>query len=225
MTRRTNARLAGLAFLAYIVFAMSGMVLGGRASAGDTPAARLASIAAHAGQARLGVILELLGVFCAFVLAVTLFAITRDEDPDLALLAAVFRVAEGVTGAVSLDAAAERIWLATHGGELDAATRDALATAHFGIPQGMGTGATCFAVGSTIFAWLLLRGRIVPAPLAWIGVAGSLAAVVVLPLRQLGAIGGPLTNLIWAPLLVFEVWLAIHFLVKGAAVPARTRAA
>jgi hypothetical protein len=225
MTRRTNARLAGIAFLLYIVAAMSGMVLGGKASAGDTPEAKLASIAAHAGQARAGWLLELVGVFCAFVLAITLWAITRDEDADLALLAAVLRVAEGVTGAVALDAGVERIWLATHAGELDAATRDALATAQFGIPQGMGIGATCFAVASTIFAWLLLRGRIVPAALAWIGVIGSLAAVVVLPLRQVGFIGGPLTNLVWAPLLVFEVWLAIHFLVKGAAVPARTRAA
>jgi hypothetical protein len=162
----------------------------------------------------------MVGVFCAFVLAVTLWAITRDEDRDLSLLAAALRVAEGVTGAVSLDAAAERIWLATHGSGMDAATRDALATARLGIPDAMGLGATCFAVASTIFAWLLLRGRIVPSVLAWIGIAGSLAAVVVLPLRQVGFIGGPLTNVIWAPLLVFEVWLGIHLIVKGAAAPA-----
>jgi len=225
MTLRTNARLAGIAFLVYIVAAMSGMILGGRASAGDTPAARLASLAAHASQARAGLLLETVGVFCAFLLAVTMWAITRDEDPDLALLAAVLRVAEGVTGAVAMDAGAERIWLATHSGELSAATRDTLAAVRFGAPDPMGMGATCFAVASTIFAWLLLRGRIVPVVLAWIGVAGSLAAVIVLPLRQVGFIGGPLTNLIWAPLLVFEVWLAIHFLVKGAAVPVRRRAA
>lgn len=224
MTRRTNARLAGLAFLLYIAAAMSGMMMGGAASAGDTPPAKLASLAAHAAAARAGWFLELVGVFCAFVLAVTLWAITRDEDPDLALLAAVLRVAEGVTGAVSLDAAAQRIWLATHAGELDAATRDALATARFGMPDGMGLGATCFAVASTIFAWLLLRGRMIPSVLAWIGVVGSLAAAVVLPLRQVGVIGGPLTNLIWPPLLVFEGWLGIHFLVKGAASPARRAA-
>jgi hypothetical protein len=222
MTRRTNARLAGIAFLLYIGAAMSGMILGARGSAGDTPAARLASIAAHAGQMRAGLLLEMVGVFCAFVLAVTLWAITRDEDPDLSLLAAVLRVAEGVTGAVALDAAAERIRLATHAGELDAATRDALTAARLGMPDAMGIGATCFAVASTIFAWLLLRGRIVPPVLAWIGVAGSLAAAVVLPLRQVGFIGGPLTNVVWAPLLVFEVWLGIHLIVKGAAVPPRS---
>jgi hypothetical protein len=46
-----------------------------------------------------------------------------------------------------------------------------------------------------------------------------------LPLRQIGFIGGPLTNVVWAPLLVFEVWLGIHLIVKGAAVPVRAREA
>ena len=225
MTRRTNARLAGLAFLVYIAAAMSGMILGGRASAGATPVAKLASLAAHADQARAGLLLEMVGVFCAFVLAVTLWAITRDEDPDLSMLAAVLRVAEGVTGAVAMDAGAERIWLATHAGQLDAATRDTLAAARFGITDAMGIGATCFAVASTIFAWLLLRGRIVPVALAWIGVVGSLAAVVMLPFRQVGFIVGSWTNVVWLPLLVFEVWLGIHFIVKGAAVPIGRRAA
>lgn len=224
MTVRTNARVAGIAFLLYIGAAMGGMIVGGRASAGANPAARLASIAAHAGEMRLALVLELVGCFCAFVLAVTLWAITRDADPDLALLGAVFRVAEGVTGAVTLDAAAERIWLATRGAGLDPAMRDTLAAMKFGIPQGMGIGATCFAVGSTIFAWLLLRGRIVSAALGWIGVIGSVAAAVVLPLRLVGLLDTPLANLVWAPLLVFEVWLAIHFLWKGAAAPARRAA-
>src|SRR4029453_16670913 len=150
MTLRTNARLAGIAFLVYIVAAMSGFIISGRASAGDTAAAKLASIAAHAGQMRLSFILILIGCFCALILAVTLLAITRDVDPDLALLAAVCRVTEGVTGAVTLDAAAERIWLAAHAGTLDAATRDTLAAMHFGVPDLMGVGATFFSVGSTI---------------------------------------------------------------------------
>jgi hypothetical protein len=221
MTLRTSSRVAGFAFLVYIAAAMTGTILGGSASSGDTPAARLAGLAAHLDQARLAWILELVGCFCAFVLAVTLWSITRDEDPDVALLAAVFRVAEGVAGAVALDAGAERLWLAKHAGELDAGTRDTLAAAHLGMRQGMGIGAACFAVGSTLFAWLLLRGRIVPVSLAWIGVAGSLAAVVILPLRQVGVIGGPLTNIVWAPLLVFEVWLALWLIVKGAAPSAR----
>src|SRR5262249_55894972 len=135
MKLRTSSRVAGFAFLLYIAAALSGTILGGGASAGDTPAAILASVAAPAGQApqrRLAWTLEWVCCLCAVVLAVRLWAITRAEAPDLARLAAVFGVAEGAGGAVALDAAAERLWLATHAAELDAATRDTLAAVHFG---------------------------------------------------------------------------------------------
>ena len=224
MTVRTSSRVAGFAFLVYIAAALSGMILGGQASAGDTPAAKLAAVAAHVGTMRLAWILETIGVFCAFVLAVTLWSITRAEDPDLSVLAAVFRVGEGVTGAVTLDGAAERLWLATHVDSLDAATRDTLTAVHFGIPGRMGIGATCFLVGSTIFAWLMLRGRIVPVALAWIGLLGSIFALIIEPLALLGVAHGAITRVIWLPLLVFEVWLALWLIVKGAAVPAAGRA-
>src|SRR3954454_10417803 len=113
MTLRTNARLAGIAFLLYIIAAMSGLILASKASAGETTASRLASIAAHAMQFRTGILLELLGCLCAIVLAVTLWAITREVDPDLSLFAAFCRVAEGVTGLVSLETAADKLRLAT----------------------------------------------------------------------------------------------------------------
>jgi len=102
MTRRSNARLAGFAFLVYIATALSGMTLAGRAAGGEGTAAKLAIIAQHATDMRVAVVLEMIGCFCALVLAATLYAITRDEDPDLALLAMVCRVAEGVIGGGSL---------------------------------------------------------------------------------------------------------------------------
>ena len=102
MTRRSNARVAGFAFLVYIAAAFGGMILEGKASGGEGPAAKLASIAQHAGAMRLAILLHLVGCFCALVLAVTLYAITRDRDQDVALLAMACRIAEGVIGALSL---------------------------------------------------------------------------------------------------------------------------
>jgi hypothetical protein len=81
--------------------------------------------------------------------------------------------------------------------------------------------ATFFAVGSTFFSWLLLRGRMIPVSLAWLGVASSVLLVVVLPLRGAGFIHGRITWLVWIPMAVFEVAFAIWLLVKGAAPPAR----
>lgn len=226
MTRRTNARVAGFAFLIYIAAALPGMILAGRAASGEGTAAKLASIAQHASDMRVAVVLEMIGCFCALVLAVTLYAITRDEDPDLALLAMVCRVAEGVIGGLSLEPMLRKLWLATAAGAdaPDPASANALAAVLFKAPDWM-IGAVFFAVGSTIFAYLMLRGRIVPVVLAWIGVVGSALAAVILPLEFVGVVSGPLTQLIWAPLLVFEVWLAFWLIIKGAAMPPRRQSA
>jgi len=228
MTRRTNARVAGFTFLLYIAVALTGMVLSNRAVSGEGTAAKLASIAQHASEMRVAVVLDMLSCFCALVLAVTLYAITRDFDPDLAMLVLVFRTAEGVIGAVSLPRALERLWLATAAGAdaPDPAAANALGAILLKLPSWSTTlGATFFAVGSTVFAWLLLRGRIVPAALAWVGLLGSILVVVCLPLQLVGVLGSPITDFMWLPLLAFEVPLGLWLIIKGAAMPPRRQAA
>jgi hypothetical protein len=228
MTRRTNARVAGITFLVYIAVALTGMVLSGGAQSGEGTAARLANIARHASDMRLALVLELVSCFCALVLAVTLYAITRDADPDLALLAMVCRVAEGVIGGVFLQRGLGKLWLATASGAdaPDPAAASALGAYLMKLPTwSSDLPATFFAVGSTIFAWLLLRGRIVPAPLAWLGLLASILVVVVLPLQLVGIAGGLLTQVMWIPMLAFEVGFALWLIVKGAAMPVGRRTA
>src|SRR6185503_9119401 len=125
MTRRSNARIAGLAFLLYIMAGIASMQLTG--SAGATSG------------------LNVLMSFCAMLLGVTLWAITLDVYPDLAMIALACRVLEAAPG----------------------------------------PGEIYFAVGSTLFSWLLLRGRMIPIPLAWLGVLAS-AFLVILITLQLG---------------------------------------
>ncbi len=81
--------------------------------------------------------------------------------------------------------------------------------------------ATFFAVGSTLFSWLLLRGQMIPSPLAWLGVVASVLLVVGPPLQLAGFLAGPVTRLIWLPMLVFEVPLGLWLLLKGVALPAK----
>ena len=95
MTRRTNASIAGVTFLVYIAATIASIVLFTRATSGEGVAAQLAGIAQHATDVRLTILLGLLGNLCALVLGVTLYAITREQDPDLAMLALICRVAEG----------------------------------------------------------------------------------------------------------------------------------
>jgi hypothetical protein len=129
-----------------------------------------------------------------------------------------------VIGAVSLQPAAGRLWLATAAGA--DASDPALGAYLLKLPSwSMEVGATFFAVGSTLFAYLLLRGRMVPGALAWLGVLASILAVVVLPLQLVGILGGPITDAMWLPLLVFEVWLGLRLIIKGAAMPPRRQPA
>src|SRR5438045_2981617 len=104
MTRTTNARIAGFAYLFYIAVAFPSMVLFDRATSGEGMAAKLGTMAQRATDVRIAAILCLLGCFSALVLAVTLYAITREQDRDLAMLALTCRVAEAVTGAASIPA-------------------------------------------------------------------------------------------------------------------------
>jgi hypothetical protein len=168
MTRTTNARLAGVAFLLYMATGMASMGL--------------------RGQPGVTTILTLLMSLSALVLGVTLYAITREVDADLALLAMICRVVEGIPGHE--------------------------------------TAAIYFAVGSTIFSWLLLRGRIIPVMLAKLGVFASLVLVIILPLQRVGMLGGATgwsssaAWIIWMPMLAFEVLVALWLLTKGAKAPA-----
>jgi Domain of unknown function (DUF4386) len=224
MTRTTNARVAGFTFLVYIAVALPGMVLYNRATGGEGIAAKLAGIAQHASDVRVAILLELAGCFCALVLAVTLYAITRDEDPHLAMLALTCRVGEGVIGAASLPGDLGPLWLATVAGAdaPDPAAAKALGAFLLKLPDwSMPISATFFAVGSLLFAYLLLRGRMVPVALAWLGVLASILVVVCLPLQLVGILGGPITRLMWLPMLAFEVPLGLWLLIKGAAMPAR----
>jgi len=169
VTRRTNATVAGVTFVVYIVAGIASLALKNRVSA----------------AALLTVVMS----FSALVLGVTLYAITREVDQDLALLALLCRVIESVPGHVS--------------------------------------GAIDFAVGSTLFCWLLLRGRLIPFALAVLGVLASALLVGLLLLRTAGLFGpgadwaSAVTWLTWLPMLVFELALAAWLIVKGVAAPAR----
>ena len=161
----TYARVAGFTFLFYIIAGISSMALPDQSQVAD--------------------LLSLFLNFSAIVLGVTLYMITREQGPGLALLALTCRVLEAVHG----------------------------------------ESAIFFAVGSTLFCWLLLRGRMIPIALAWLGVVASVLLVVVLPLQLGGLFGGSMswsasiTWMVWLPMLVFEVVLALWLLVKGVAAP------
>ena len=225
MTRTTNARIAGFTFLLYIAAGLASLFLFRRATRGAGIAAKLAGLAEHATDVSALVVLGLLQCFSALVLGVTLYAITREQDSDLAMLGLTCRVGEGIIGGLSIPGTLTLLWLATATGT-DAPTPAAAHAlgAHL-LRQDVGLPGTFFAVGSTLFAYLLLRGRMIPIPLAWLGVGASVLLVVGLPLQLAGLLDGPIASLMWLPMLAFEVPLALWLLTKGDASPTRVHAA
>lgn len=223
MTRRTNARIAGFTFLLYIAVGVTQMVVFGGTTAGEGTAAKLANMAQHATDVRVNAVLGLLICFVALTLGVALYALTREQDPDLALLALICRVGEGVIGGMFIPMMLGLLAVAMAAGANtpDAAPPHALVS--FVLSARSWNPVICatfFAVGSTLFCYLFLRARSIPVPLAWLGVVASVLLVVSLPLQVAGVLRGSITYFIWIPMAVFEIVLALWLIVKGIAAPA-----
>jgi hypothetical protein len=225
MTRATNARIAGVTFLVYIVAGITSLMLLRRATRGDLIADKFASIAGHATDVGVLVLLGFAQCFSAIVLGVTMWALTRDEDSDLAMLGLACRVGEGIIAGLSIPAILTVFSLATSAGTDASATAAAHILAGYLLREDVALPATFFAVGSTFFSWLLLRGRMIPVPLAWLGVVSSVLLVVCLPLTLAGFLRGPIVTLMWLPMLAFEVPLGVWLLIRGVAAPTRAQSA
>jgi hypothetical protein len=139
------------------------------------------------------------------------------------MLALTCRVAEGIAG-MDVSGTLGLLWLATttEATALDVGGASALGAFFLKMGKTMGASATFFAVGSTLFSWLLLRGRMIPVALAWLGVLASILLLVCLPLVLAGLLAGPVTTFMWLPMLLFEVVLALWLIIKGVRPPAQS---
>ena len=227
MTRRTNARLAGITFLLYIATGISQMVLSGRTTGsvvGTT--AKLASIAQHAPLMGVIVVFSLLQAVYAVVLGVTLWALTRDGDRDLAMLGLSCRVVEGASNALSISRTLQLVSVATAStaaaGGPDAAAINALGGLMLrgggGAGGAGGAGAFLFGLATLCFCYVFVRTRGIPAWLAWLGLLSSVLWVIGMPLQLGGFIGGAATYALWIPMGLFEVTFALWLIFKGVAV-------
>lgn len=214
MTLSRNARISGATLLVYIAAGITAILLHAPISEADGVANKLATIAGHALSMNVIVILGLVQSFSALVLAVSFHGLTRHVDADLAKLGMIFRSAEGIIGGLSVPASLALMWLATTSGPnaLDAASSQTLGA--YLLRSDVAFTAAFFSVGSLCFTWLLLRGRLIPAWLAWTGVIASAILVVGLPLQLVRMLPTLAIALMWIPMIVFEVPVALYFLIK-----------
>lgn len=224
MTRTSNARIAGFTFLFYIVAGITAMVLHRQAIVGADSAAKLVAIAQHGPTMRVLLLLDLAQAFCAIVLGVTLYGLTRVQDRDIATLGLVCRVIEGMIASFAVPQTLALMWLAMTSGDTAPDSASASLLAAYLMRGEVAFTATFFAVGSACFAYLLLIGRMIPTTLAWIGVVASVLLVICLPLQLAGVVSGPITMYVWIPMFFFEVPLGLWWLIKGDTRTARAQA-
>jgi Domain of unknown function (DUF4386) len=203
LTRTTNARTAGVTFIVYFVAVMA--------------------LVAGAHDPRLRIILALTGQFSALVLGVSLYALTRDYDRDLAMLGLVCRTAEGIIGATLLPVSIAFGATPTAGAPVSPDAAIAGLTPWLATIRASNTAVSAlfFAVGSTAFAWVMLRGRLIPRGLAWFGVFASVLMVVALPLQLAGVVESRVGVVASVPMIFFELPLGVWLIVKGVSVPSR----
>lgn len=216
MTHRSDARLAGYAYLSYVVFTMANSILYGKATAGESDSQSLASLVRSLLQARITVLLDLLQIVCAVVLAVTLYRLVSRVNPTIALLAMFFRLGEGLLGSLPLLSKLELMRLAMNSSVASAnAPSVLLLTSETLHRPDDGFSQFCFVVGGFMFAYLFLRGGLIPRWLGWIGVVTIGVQLICVPLHIAMMIPGSVVDMLWMPILLYEIPLGIWLILKG----------
>ncbi len=188
------------------------------AAVGSGPAsAKLANALQHATQLRVTVLLSLVTIVCALALSISLFVITRDYDGNVALFGLAARLAEAVTGGVYAIQTAGLLSVATVVDTSGTGAQGSAVVAHLLSARSSAAimSAVLFAIGSAAFSYLLLRGRGIPTALEWLGLLASALLLLALPIQLLLDARGPVTMLVWLPMLMFEVVVAVWLLVRG----------
>jgi hypothetical protein len=66
-----------------------------------------------------------------------------------------------------------------------------------------------------MFACLFLRGRLIPRWLAWTGVVTIGVQLICVPLHIAMIVPGSVVNLLWMPILLYEIPLGVCLIARG----------
>ena len=177
---------------------------------------------------RLSIAGDLVTYTTVIVLIWALYVLLRPVNRNLVLLAVFFRLAENavlcvasVNSLVALKLLSGADYLKTFEvSQLHSLARLALSA------QGleMNVGFILLGLGSTVFAYLLLKSRYVPKALAAWGIFSSLVlAIVTLAIIVFPSLGNVMGLAYMAPMGIYEVGLGLWLLIKGIQAPSAQR--
>jgi len=223
--QRTAARLAGLIHILAFPFALfPAFYVWPKIHVPDDAAQTAINIIASERLFRLGIVSDLITWALDIVLLLALYVLLKPVNRHLALLGAFFRIVETavlcvvtIGSLVALQVLGDADYLkAFETSQLQAMARLALSASGAGYEIGL----MFLALGTSVFAWLLLKSRYVPRALAAWGILSSvvlLAGVVVMIVFP--ATRAMLTPAYFGPIFIYEVVLGLWLLIRGARIP------
>jgi|GEM_PF-1876332 len=216
------ARASGFLLIYYIGAASVGGLILGSFNTSQNFSETAARIVEGEAHYRLGLLIRLSADLTAIAVGFTLWALLRRVDAELAFFALLWRVAEGVIGCVAALFRSMRLGLAERAAVIDADAPALLASAS---NSAFALGVLLFAIGSLLFFMLLARTDHLPRWLSWIGVVGSICALLLALVLMLSPEPIRYVEALWAPLAVAEVVGGLILLVRGAGRQGGTAAA
>ena len=222
--QRTAARVAGFLYVLTNLTAIFAFSTRGQLTVRGNAAQTAANLAGSERLFRIGTVTELITVAGVLMLVVALYVVVRPVNRDLALLAAVWRLAENCVLAVATLNASMAVALLSGADYLRPVdTRELQALAYtFLRVHGTGfyVGFVFLGLGSTVFSYLLFKSGYIPKALAVLGIFGSLVmAVVTLAILVFPGLSAVLGLAYMAPMGIFEFTLGFWLMIRGLRTP------
>lgn len=222
--QQTAARAAGLLYVLTNLTAIFAFWTRGQVRVRGDAVQTAANLAASERLFRIGTVTELITVAGVLMLVVALYVVVRPVNRDVALLAAVWRLAENCVLAVATLNASLALALLSGADYLrPVETRELQALAYTFLRvhgTGFSIGFVFLGLGSTVFSYLLLESGYIPKALAVLGIVASLVlAVVTLASLVFPGLSAVLGLAYMAPMGIFEFTLGLWLLIKGLRTP------
>lgn len=219
--QRIAARVVGIITLLAMALSMwVEFVALGPIVISDDPATTANSVAGAVLFVRVAVALSLACFISDVAVGAASYVVLRHINRGLAAVGALFRVANAIILALSALALLVVLRLVSDAPYLSAFTVEqsqSLVRLLFGVrADTMSLGWVFLGLGQAVFAWLWLRSKYIPAPLAVVGIVASMMlALFPLLAMVLPAFGQAVGIAYMAPMFLYEVTLGILLLVRG----------
>jgi Domain of unknown function (DUF4386) len=218
------ARLAGFMFLFLIATVISSSILLSGVEGNNAISDTFRNISESTLRVRLSVLMLIVSSISTFILAAMLYAVTKHQDKNLAILALSCRAAEAALYAIGIISVLTLLSLSegtsSSGNELTSthAIGNVVSNAW---SMSTNIGATFFAVGSALYSYLFFKARSIPVLLSLVGLVASITLIVGVPLQTAAGhntVDGA-SAAIWIPMFIFEISTGFWLLIKGAEIP------